>query len=441
MTSPTHTALRLLTPLVVINIAFQSSSAPGDAPPRASSPTATRVVALTNGRWFDDTGFVARTVVYQVGDQFALERPARIDTTIDLAGRFVVPPYGEAHNHNLEFTNARRTDSVIASYLRDGVFYIQNPGTLLRSHLRLQNRINSSSSVDVSFANALLTGPGGHPLGLFTRNVGFGIFSANDSNSTGGFLWTISSVADLDQKWPAVLASHPDFIKVVLQYSEEYAKRRNDTTYFNWKGIDPALVPPIVERAHAAGLRVMAHIETAHDMHVALEAGVDEIGHMPGFRGNERGQMPDPSIFRITDADAAAAAAQRTIVVTTLGGAVQLDPNSPDSARQHLDAFNAANLTTLKKHGVRIAVGSDDYRNNSLPELFYLRSLGVFSNLELLRMMSVATPQAIFPRRQIGRLQPGYEASYLVLSGDPLTDFGSVRSIVMRVKQGQLIAP
>src|SRR5207249_5838999 len=51
-----------------------------------------------------------------------------------------------------------------------------------------------------------------------------------------------------------------------------------------WKGLDPALLPEIVQKAHATGLRVSTHIENAADFHNALVAGVDEINHMPGFR-------------------------------------------------------------------------------------------------------------------------------------------------------------
>jgi imidazolonepropionase-like amidohydrolase len=42
----------------------------------------------------------------------------------------------------------------------------------------------------------------------------------------------------------------------------------------------------------------------------------------------------------------------------------------------------------------------------------------------------------ILPERRIGRLETGYEASFLVLGGDPLTDFRQVRNIRLTFKQG-----
>jgi len=45
----------------------------------------------------------------------------------------------------------------------------------------------------------------------------------------------------------------------------------------------------------------------------------------------------------------------------------------------------------------------------------------------------------IFPNRRIGRLQDGYEASFLVLAGNPLSDFSQVKNIRLRFKQGSFL--
>jgi len=58
---------------------------------------------------------------------------------------------------------------------------------------------------------------------------------------------------------------------------------------------------------------------------------------------------------------------------------------------------------------------------------------------ELLRMWTETTANAIFPGRKIGKLAPGYEASLLVLDGDPLVSFDNVKRIRLRVKQGEIL--
>lgn len=94
------------------------------------------------------------------------------------------------------------------------------------------------------------------------------------------------------------------------------------------------------------------------------------------------------------------------------------------------------NLRTQRDAGVTLMIGSDRGELNVVDELFYLEGLGVFGTAELLRMVTMDTPRAIFPGRDLGRLQPGTEASFVVLDADPLVDLGNIGAIHQRVKQG-----
>jgi len=404
---------------------------------QAAHAQAQKTIAFVGGRWFNGTTFRSRTM-YSAGGLLHIRRPARIDSTVNLHGMFVVPPFGEAHNHNIEFYGASRAKAIVAKYLHDGVFYDQNPATLPRSRDGMLPYVNRPRGIDVTFALGGITSTGGHPTGLYVRNRRAGVFTPADSD--GGFLWIVDSLGDLNRKWDRILANHPDFIKAFLLYSEEYEKRKNDSTYFNWRGLDPALLPEVVRRAHAAGLRVMCHIESAADFHNAVAARVDEIGHMPGFRGDEQGRLPSADRYIIADADAAAAARGDIAVVTTLqAGSAGAAARGDTLERARFDSLNSVNLRTLMRHHVRLAIGSDNYRTTSAPEANYLQQLGILSNLDVLRVWSETTPRVIFPMRRIGRLADGYEASFLVLPGNPIADFSNTGRIVMRVKQGVIL--
>jgi len=393
------------------------------------------VWAFVGGQWFTGTDFEGRTA-YAVDGVLTFERPARVDSTIHLAGGYVVPPFGEAHNHNVEHSS--RIASTIDQYLRDGVFYVKNPSNLPRARHPLRGMVNVPTSIDVAFANGGLTAPGGHPVPHAQRNIERGVWTEVDAE--GAFYFLVGDQEDLRRVWEGVLQDRPDFLKTFLLYSEEYERRRDDPAFFGWKGLDPALLPEIVRRAHQTGLRVSTHIETAADFHHALGAGVDEIAHMPGFRGDSAVQLPDPAIFEISEADARLASRLGTVVVTTVGGVREIDPVGPDSLlRREFDRLHAHNLRLLRDQGVRLALGSDVYGDTSVGEAMYLHSLGVFDNLALLRLWSEATPQAIFPGRRLGCLQEGCEASFLVLRGNPIADFGQVRDIALRVKQGHIL--
>lgn len=396
--------------------------------------------AFINGRWFDGAAF-RRGDRYVVDGRFATRRPSRIDRTTDLSGAFVVPPFGEAHTHNVESSGF---DAASRMHLAAGVFYVKNPNGLLRLTTPLAGRINVPGALDVSFAHGGLTGSDGHPIALADRQITRGNWTTADGD--GGFYWLIDDRNALDAKWPKILAGRPDFIKTYLLYSEEYATRRTDTTYRNWRGLNPALLPEIVARAHAAGLRVSTHVETASDFRTAVAAGVDEINHLPGFRPDRDNlqSFATPERYRLRDDDARKAARARVVVVTTIGGIVEVLRQIPASSDQAPLAASTLemlreNLRRLHRHGVRIAVGSDEYERSADFEAAQLDSLNVVDHLTLLKWWTENTAATIFPNRRLGRLTSGYEASFLVLGANPLVDFANTRKITMRVKQGVVL--
>lgn len=415
----------------------------GAACVRSSKPPAPSIggprYEFRNGRWFDGKVFQPGTR-YTVGARLSDRRPAMVDSVIDLAGAYVVPAFGEDHNHN-----AVPSDTGIAHrYLRDGIFFVKNPNNLPRERANAAGVFNIPSSIDVVFANGGLTGPGGHPIELVQRNVARGAWKPADGE--GGFLYTIGSAAELERTWPVILASRPDLIKTYLLFSDEYAERLADTSTIGWRGLAPALLPRIVRKAHDAGLRVTSHVETAADFRNAVAAGVDEINHLPGFRpeGNDLAGYRKLDRYRLTAGDARKAAEQHVTVATTVSEVVEilkpmLGGAGPDSAMaRDVWAMLTSNLRLLRDAGVNVVIGSDRYRTTSLPEVMGVRELGVFSDTALLRMWSVATPRAVFPNRKFGTA-PGDEASFLVLAANPLDDFMNVERIRMRVKEGIIL--
>ncbi len=179
-----------------------------------------------NGQWFDGQNFSNKRF-YSVNGVLISKKPLRVDSVIDLSGKYVIPPFGEAHNHNIEYSE--RVDEVIRKYLQDGIFYVKNPNNLPTARTSLSGKINIPTSVDAAFANGGLTASGGHPLGVVRRNLERG--ARPDDWAEGGFYFIIDTLADLDRKWEKILAGKPDFIKTYLQYSEEYEKRKEDDAY------------------------------------------------------------------------------------------------------------------------------------------------------------------------------------------------------------------
>jgi hypothetical protein len=89
---------------------------------QANSQTAgPQNIALVNGQWFNGKSFEPRTF-YSVKGRFASKRPARVARTLDLAGRWIVPPFAEAHNHSIGSGIEEQEKKSIRNFLGDGVF-------------------------------------------------------------------------------------------------------------------------------------------------------------------------------------------------------------------------------------------------------------------------------------------------------------------------------
>ena len=309
-------------------------------------------------------------------------------------------------------------------------------GSLAVSAARM---VNTPTTVDVTYAHGALTALQGHPKEVYESLLNGFYYPATDAQrtlvinshlgSTQSY-WEIDSPEDLAEKWPYILAGTPDLIKIILTGSENYKPELHLHPELG-KGLDPALVPLIVARVHAAHLKIAAHIDTAGDFHTAVSAGVDELGHLPGYgiRAND-----NPAVFRLADSDLAQCAAQHCLLQATAGIYVDEHIQAVDlAARQQSQKDN---LSRIKAAGIPILIGSDHYAQDSVHEADYLHTLGLWTNLEMLRMWSVTTPQTIFPTRKIGQLTPGYEASFLVLARNPLDDFAASHAILDRYKQG-----
>jgi hypothetical protein len=406
---------------------------------------------LNGGWWFDGKGFV-RKKLYVVNGAFRRRRPSRIDKVIELGDFYVVPPFGDAHSH--AFDNPGTIDSVVKKHLRGGIFYGLSLANSIKAKRLVADKVNKPESIDVAYANAL-TPTLGHVIlsaEVSANNIPWDQLGQHweellkSHKAEGDVYFVIDNLDDIQKKWPRIVSSKPDLIKIMLMDVEHFEELRRSTTTIDDKGLDPALVPAIVARARRSKLRVAAHVETAADFRVAVKAGVDIIAHLPGLapKADE-----DPLRYELTDADAALAKKKGAAVVATAWLAERLAAPKPwlsgaeaaanktqlERARQ----IQRHSLQRLLRHGVPIAIGPDLFED-AVREAFYLQGLGVFDNRTLLLMWSRTTPQLIFPKRRIGQLDPGYEASLLALACDPTADFGCTRQIAIRMKQGRLLS-
>jgi dihydroorotase-like cyclic amidohydrolase len=112
---------------------------------------------FSGGRWWDGEKFVLKNF-YSVNGILTSAHPAHVDSVLDLTGKFVVPPYADAHVHNLNEDGSIAEDRGVD--LADGVFLSDgyeasflaldsNPVDRLESMKRISFRFKQGSQIQV----------------------------------------------------------------------------------------------------------------------------------------------------------------------------------------------------------------------------------------------------------------------------------------------------
>jgi imidazolonepropionase-like amidohydrolase len=324
-----------------------------------------------------------------------------------------LPPFGDAHTHG--FDNSKNIEREVATNLGAGIFYVLSLTNSIRGKQSVAAFVNKPSTIDVAYADAGLTATLGHPIlsaEVTANRIPWDQLGQHwqqllkSHTAEGDVYFVIDNMDDLKRKWPAIIRRKPDVIKIFLLDTEHFEERKKSTSTIDDKGLNPALVPEVVRRAHRSGLRVAAHVETAADLRVAVAAGVDIIARLPGL-DPKAGESP--SRYELTEKVARVMARKGITVIPTAWLAERLAAPKPwlsgaaamaDVAQlERAKTVQRKGLKLLKSHGVRIAIGSDLFENASR-EAKYLEQLGTFSRSEILDMWSRTTPQLIFPRRR-----------------------------------------
>jgi imidazolonepropionase-like amidohydrolase len=411
-----------------------SLSGPALADPDAPALTAGPSISmeLKNAQWFDGKGFVKRGTLYVRDGKFSNQKIKKPQRNLDLAGQFLIPPLAEAHNHNLQ--NGWGYTRYANSYLHSGVFYAAMHCGEPQGVALARGLANQPAAPDVLFVSACVTSSDGQPLAQLLGSEAGTAAKLKLEDVADKQLLIMDSPEQVAQKWALVGPRKTDLVKMMLSRSES-PELRGDPKQLGRLGLKPEVVPAIVKRAHQDGFRVIAHVETAGDFALALQAGVDWIDHLPGYFFHEGSNA---EAYRISP-ELAAEAAKKHVAVITGTAAATLFRATPET-QAAVRRLQTENLQTLKGAGVKLLLGSDVFNGGALTELQHLDALGVLDRASLLRMASSITPQALYPKRRLGCFEAGCEASFLLLAANPLNDLAALARIQLRVKQGRILS-
>lgn len=411
----------LLAPLALIPLLLGTAARADDF--KASPEMA---MELRHARWFDGEKLQSGTLYVEDG-RFVEKRPRKVNRLLELRGQTLIAPLADAHNHNLQ--SAWGLDKFGQDYLRDGVFYAAMLCADPAAIDPIRSRIAQAETPDVLFATACITSSDGQPLAMLQS----GTPPMSLDQIVDKAVLVMDTPEQVAQKWPLIAGRHTDLVKVIMSYHDR-PELRHVPEQRGRLGVSPEVVAEVVRRAHAEQRRVVVHIESAADFAAAVRAGADFIAELPGYFP-QHGEDPETHLI---PPDIAALAAEKKVGVITATVATRLFQPAPELLTR-IEAVQKQNLERLKAAGVRLLVGSDLFTGNALSEVHHLDQLGVLDKAAILRLATVDTPRALFPQRKLGCFQPGCEASFLVLIGNPLEDLDALDKPLLRIKQGRVL--
>jgi imidazolonepropionase-like amidohydrolase len=388
--------------------------------------------AFTGARLFDGTGrgTVEDAVIVVKDGRVSAIGPAKdvaVPPTaqrIELSGRFVIPGLVNAHGHVGE---TRGLKSGPELYDRDNAL----------AQLRLYARYGVTTVTSLG---------GDHEDGFRLRDEQDTAALDRARLHVAGRIVDAKTPEEARAQVQALAAQKPDWVKI-----------RVDDNLGTVPKMPPDVYRAVIDTAHARGLRVAAHLFYLEDARALVASGVDFIAHSvrdrevdPGFVAElkRRNVCVCPTLMRevstfVYDSEpeffsdpfflkAADPAVLRELRDPERQKAVR---DNPASAR-YREALRVAsrNLKTLVEAGVPIAMGTD----TGPPARFQ----GYFEHLELERMAAAGlTPSQVLVAStsgaarclglagQVGTLEPGAWADFLVLRDDPLADVRRTRTL------------
>lgn len=306
----------------------------------------------------------------------------------------------------------------------------------------------------VFFAGPMFTAAGGYPVTMLEGGYGWlAAFALADKVTTQ--LDDQSQVESLvRERW----AAGARFVKVIVASLPPGAPR-----------LDEATLRRIVRAAHAFGLKVAAHIDTAEDALLAARAGIDVLAHGVETSILDPAQAAEicqsgisvvPTLVNYQRFDEIAARHYVGSEIERLSEPPELlaafsddelrDKEMPESMKPWADAlvkFSAArgpNALKLYQAGCRILTGSDSmgsiaaFAGGIHDELRLLVAAGLPA-ATVLRSATSTAARFIEPGGRFGVVQVGAIADLLLVRGDPLARIEATRDIAQVFLRGRRV--
>jgi imidazolonepropionase-like amidohydrolase len=350
--------------------------------------------------------------IAEFGQNIPLAVPGRVPV-IDVRGKTIIPGLWDTHAHASQIDWA-------PVYLASGVTTIRDMGGEEQFLVAIRDAIKSGRALGPRYLLAgLVDGPGPRAFG-------------------------------------AVTAATPDEGRaVVRRYHDEHFEQIKIYSL-----VAPDVVKAIVDEAHKLGMTVTGHVPNGMTSQSVVEAGFDQIAHMQlrGVSGSDASKQqiaffkahntvmdPTESWNELSGRPAA------TPLDNILPGVSRLpvplarmfasmSANNGDPAAAHARLIDSVKL--LKDAidaGLLVVAGTDKgVPGFSLQRELELYVEGGMTPLEALQTATILPARAMKLDRDLGTLEAGKIADFVVLDGNPLEKISNVRTARMVSANGRL---
>ncbi len=394
-------------------------------------PAAAQDLVISNARILDGTGTVIErgSVVVRDGRIAAVGADASGAAAnairIDAGGRTVMPGFVDAHRHIIQGDPARWLAEQSAANMREflaaGFTTVFSAIDAPEQILELRRRTESGETVGPRIISAALV-----PLSRAALGGG-GVDPARTDparapNRPGATAPGIPAADTLAAVRAAAARGH-DAIKTLIIVTRD--------------GPEAATLKLIADETERLGILTITHAVSVIDTVAAVEAGTDILVHTPHI-----GQLDEATARKIAAADIP--------MVSTLGVFVPYfnDANMPlfrDRQQFPFDTLSSAgqgpvNARLLFQAGITYAYGTDTSWSPRDSLRHELRPLSlVFSNEDLIPMMTRNAAIASGRGDDLGTLEAGKLADIVILGSDPLVDEHALLDVDVVIKGGKVV--
>jgi len=435
--------------LVVFVIAGVSSSA--QRAPRATVYEGARLIDGNGGRAIETAAFVVTDGRFTQVDRKEALHPPSDAAHVNLEGKTVMPALVDAHAHlgyrkGTTFTADNFTGENIQDQLGQlaywGVSGVLSTGTdigdlIFRMRSATNSKIWGGTFIRTAWRGIALPDGGPRP----PMSVApFAVRTAAEARAD------VRELAD----------RKADFVKI-------WVDDRNGTA----PKLTPDIYTAVIDEAHEHGMRVIAHVVTLADVKALLRADIDGFAHL--FRDHDADEelmallKKRPKVFFMLTLWAPRLASMT-------GPPAWLDEQRLRdwAAADELQQFRAGfanrtaqsvapaveewktlqkNVAALGKAGVRLILGTDVGGNTGGPLLGWTEHIELenmvaagMTSAEAITASTKGSAEAL-RLSQLGTIERGKRADFLVLDGDPLVDITNSRKISAVYQRGVRVRP